>query len=145
MNPEALRVRDYMITDVFTLPSDTNIMRAIYLLGERDLSGMPVVDADNRLVGILTERDCIRTALQSGYFDEATGSVAEFMTPLPIATVTPDDSLIDVAELFAESPFRRCPVIEHGRLVGLICRRHVMKALTESAWFGAGETTDKTE
>ena len=144
MNGDALRVRDYMITDVFTLPAETNIMRAIYLLGERDLSGMPVVDADNRVVGILTERDCVRTALQSGYFDESTGSVADFMTPAPITTVTPDDSLIDVAQLFAESPFRRCPVVEDGRLVGLISRRDVMKALTESAWF-RGETKDLAE
>lgn len=143
MTGDSLRVRDYMIKDVFTLPADTNIMRAIYLLGERDLSGMPVVDSDNRLVGILTERDCVKTALQSGYFDEATGSVAEFMTPAPITTVTPDDSLIDVAELFANSPFRRCPVIEDGRLVGLISRRDVMKALTEGAWFAEGKTPDE--
>ena len=135
MSKESLRVRDYMQTDIFTLPPDTNIMRAIYLLGEKDLSGMPVVDADNRLLGILTERDCIKTCLQSGYFDEETGCVAEFMTPAPVTTVAPDDSLIDVAELFANSPFRRAPVVQDGRLVGLISRRDVMKALTEGAWF----------
>ena len=132
---DTLRVSDYMKTDVFTLPPDTNIMRAIFLLCEQDLSGVPIVDADNRLLGILTERDCIRTALQSGYFDEVTGSVAEFMTAAPITTAGPDDSLIDVAELFANSPFRRCPVVADGRLVGIICRRDVMKALTGGAWF----------
>lgn len=135
MSADTLRVRDYMITDVFTLAPDTNIMRAIHLLGEQDLSGMPVVDADNRLVGILTERDCIRTALESGYFDEITGSVGDFMTLPPIITVTPDDNLLDVAELFATSPFRRCPVIESGRLVGMIARRDVLKTLTAGAWF----------
>ena len=135
MSAQTLRVRDYMTTDVFTLPPDTSIMRAIFLLGERDLSGMPVVDSDDRLLGILTERDCIKTALQSGYFDEETGSVADFMTPAPITTVGPDDSLIDVGDLFANSPFRRCPVISDGRLVGIISRRQVLKALNEGAWF----------
>ena len=135
MTNDTLRVRDYMVTDVFTLTPDTNIMRAIHLLGEQDLSGMPVVDADNRLVGILTERDCIRTALESGYFDEITGCVGDFMTPPPITTVGPDDNLLDVAELFATSPFRRCPVVEDGRLIGLIARRDVLKTLTAGAWF----------
>jgi CBS domain-containing protein len=141
MANETLRVRDFMRTDVFTLLPETNIMRAIFLLGEEDLSGVPVVDADGRLRGILTERDCIRTALQAGYHDEVTGSVAEFMTSGPITTVGPDDSLIDVAELFASSPFRRCPVVSDGRLVGLICRRDVMKALTAGAWFANPEKT----
>ena len=142
MTDDTLRVRDYMVSDVFTLPPDMNIMRAIYLLAEKDLSGVPVVDDDGRLLGILTERDCVRTALQSGYFDEETGSVADFMTPAPVTTVTLDDSLIDVGELFVESPFRRCPVVAEGRLVGLICRRDVMKALTTGSWFVNPDESD---
>ena len=137
MGVEPLRVRDYMATDLLTIGPDTEIMRAIHLLVERDISGIPVVDEQMQVVGILTERDCIRTALQAGYFDEAGGLVADYMSA-PVHTVGPDDSLMDLAELFAASPFRRCPVVEEGRLIGLICRRDVLSALKGSAWFSKG-------
>lgn len=134
MSIEPLRVRDFMVTNVLTVGPDMEIMRAIHLLVEQDISGIPVVDGQSRVIGILTERDCIRTALQAGYFDEAGGLVADYMST-PVHTVSPDDSLMDLAELFATSPFRRCPVVEDGRLIGLICRRDVLRALKGSAWF----------
>lgn len=135
---EPKRVRDYMTTSVLTVTPETEIMRAIRLLVDQDLSGFPVVDEDGALAGFLTERDVIRVAIQAGYFDEIGGSVADFMVR-EIHTVHPEDSLMDVAELFADSSFRRCPVIEEGRLVGLICRRDVLRAMTESAWFAADQ------
>ncbi|MEZ5598227.1 MAG: CBS domain-containing protein [Pseudomonadales bacterium] len=52
-----------------------------------------------------------------------------------VRTVHPEDSLMSVGELFAASPFRRCPVVENGRLVGLISRRDVLRALSEGTWF----------
>lgn len=134
MTIEPRRVRDFMTTSVLTVSPDTEIMRAIRLLVDEDLSGFPVVNEARGLVGFLTERDVIRVAIQAGYFDEIGGSVADYMTR-DVLTVHPEDGLMDVAELFADSPFRRCPVVENGRLVGLICRRDVLRAMTESAWF----------
>jgi CBS domain-containing protein len=135
MTDDTLRVADFMVKDVFTVSPETNLMRAVYLLLERGLSGVPVIDEDERVVGFITERDCIRTALHSGYFDEETGLVADFMTPLPITTVSPDDSLIDVGYLFVNSPFRRAPVVADGRLVGMLSRCDVMRALLGGSWF----------
>ena len=109
-------------------------MRAIHLLVEHDLSGVLVVDEQQQVIGILTERNCIRAAVEGGYFDETGGVVADFMSA-PVQTVSPGDSLLDVAELFADSPFRRFPVITDGRLVGLISRRDVLRALKSGAWF----------
>jgi CBS domain-containing protein len=86
------------------------------------------------LLGILTERDCIEVALHAGYFDEMGGSVEQYMTT-PVESVNPDSTLMDLAELFAHSPFRRCPVVEEGKLVGLICRRDILRALSDGAWF----------
>jgi len=134
MSVEPLRVRDYMTTEVLTIEPQVEIMRAIHLLVERDVSGILVVDEQKRLLGILTERDCIRTAIEGGYFDETGGVVGDFMSA-PVQSVSPDDSLLDVAELFADSPFRRCPVVAEGRLVGLIGRRDVLRALKSGAWF----------
>lgn len=134
LNPAAGRVRDYMTSNLVTVTPDMEIMRAVHFLVEQDISGVPVVDEEGMLLGILTERDCINVALQAGYHDEFGGSVARYMTR-DVQTVSPGDSLMDLAELFAANSFRRCPVVDDGRLVGLICRRDILRAMTESAWF----------
>ena len=134
MNIEPLRVKDFMTKDPLTVTVDTPVMEAVRLLVEHDISGVIVVDAQFAPVGILTERDIIHNALEAGYFDEATDLVGDRMSP-SIHSVGPEDSLMDVAELFAQSPFRRCPVVEDGRLLGIIFRRDVLRALTSGAWF----------
>jgi len=130
----ANRIRDHMATELVTVTPDTEIMRAVHLLVQHDISGMPVVEANARLVGILTERNCIDVALQAGYFDESGGCVVDYMSS-PVETVGPDDSLMDVADRFRQSSFRRFPVVEDGRLIGLISRRDVLTALRSGAWF----------
>lgn len=134
MTNKTERVRDFMTKNPLSISPETEIMRAVHLLVAEDISGLPVTDAQGRLVGILTERDCIAVALQAGYFDELGGPVEQYMTT-PVETVEPDSSLMDLAELFARSRYRRCPVIEEGRLVGLICRRDILRALTSGGWF----------
>jgi len=68
------------------------------------------------------------------YFDEEGGPVSEFMTA-PVETVGPDDSLMDVAVRMAKSSYRRFPVVDNGKLIGLIGRRDVLKVLAGSGWF----------
>jgi CBS domain-containing protein len=134
MTTQAKRVRDIMTTDLLSVTPETEIMRAVHLLVTEDVSGLPVIDQQGMLLGILTERDCIEVALHAGYFDEMGGSVEQYMTT-PVESVNPDSTLMDLAELFAHSPFRRCPVVEEGKLVGLICRRDILRALSDGAWF----------
>ena len=129
-----LRVSEYMSTELVTITPDTEIMRAVYLLVKHDISGMPVVDEEGELVGILTERDCIATAINAVYFDEAGGPVRDFMSS-PVETAEADDSLMNVADRLSKSIYRRFPVIEDGRLVGLISRRDVLEALKQGSWF----------
>ena len=134
MTLQAQRVRDFMTKDVVSVTPETEIMRAVHRLVSEDISGLPVVDEHGMLLGIVTERDCIEVAVHAGYFDEMGGRVDQFMTT-EVETVTPGSTLMDVAELFARSPFRRCPVIEEGKLVGLIGRRDVLRALSKGTWF----------
>lgn len=131
------RVRDLMVTNVRTVSPDMEIMRAVHLLVSEDISGLPVVDEQGVLLGILTERDCIKVALQAGYFDELGGRVHRYMAA-PVQTVTPDSLLVDVAEQFAKASFRRYPVVEERRLVGMIFRRNILRALSSGAWFPGG-------
>jgi len=131
---KSLRVADYMATDLLTLTPEMELMRALALFLEVDVSGAPVVDSEGELVGILTERDCIRKALHAGYYDEPGGTVESSMTST-VVTVDGSDRLMDVALRFRDSHFRRYPVVDEGRLIGLISRRDVLRAMQDGAWF----------
>ena len=72
---KSLRVADYMATDVLVLTPEMELMRALALFIEENVSGAPVVGPNREIVGILTERDCIRKALHAGYYDEPGGTV----------------------------------------------------------------------
>lgn len=124
----SLKVQDYMMTDVITVTPDTEITRVISILVENDISGLLVTDARGRVVGIVTERDCIGTAVNSGYFDQLGGPVSDYMTS-PVESVSPDDNLVDLAVRMTHSSFRRFPVLQDGRLVGIISRRDVLRSL----------------
>ncbi|MEQ8860031.1 MAG: CBS domain-containing protein [Pseudomonadales bacterium] len=134
MTMPTLRVRDYMQPEPVTVHQATELLRAVRMMIDRDISAMPVIDDSGRLVGILTERDCIRTVMQAGYHDESGGPVSRCMTR-DVQTMSPDDSLMDAAELFADSSIHRCPVVVDDRPVGMISRRAVLGALTEQSWF----------
>jgi len=134
MTIQPMRVREFMTTDLHTIAPDADIMSAVQLLVDQDISGLLVVDSGGALLGILTERDCITVAVQASYFDEAGGDVKHFMTA-HVETIDPDASMMDLAETFSRVSFRRCPVVEDGKLIGLICRRDVLRALTAGAWF----------
>jgi CBS domain-containing protein len=129
-----LRVRDYMTAQLLTVSPHTEITQVVRLLIERDVSSALVVDAAGTLIGIVTERDCIAVASAAGYYDEWGGPAADFLSA-PVETVGPDDNLADVAMRMTSSPYRRFPVIENGKLVGVISRRDVLRAMGSGSWF----------
>ena len=126
--PENTHVRDYMATRLVTLKPDTEILRAVHTLVDRDIAGAPVLDEDGRLVGILTEKDCMKAAVNATYYTDFAGRVSDFMST-DVETVSPDDGIVDIAKKFIESRYHRYPVIENSRLVGQISRRDVMRAI----------------
>jgi CBS domain-containing protein len=132
-----------MSTDVITVTPDTEIMRAVQILVDHDISGVPIVEERGQLVGILTERDCIEVAVTAGYFDEAGGRVRDYMTS-PVETCQPTDSLMDVAARLITSRYRRYPVVEDARLIGLISRRDVLRALKKASWFSKPSSSIRT-
>ena len=126
--PRSMLVKDHMATEVVALEPDMEILRAAQVLISRDISGAPVLDPHGRLVGLLTERDFMRVALHAAYHGEPGGLVKDFMTDDPI-TVSPEDTILDLAQRFISAKFRRYPVLDGGRLVGVISRRDVMRAI----------------
>ena len=121
-----------MTRELITLKPDTEILRALLLLAEHGISGAPVLDEQGNMIGMLTEKDCIRSALEAAYHSQYTGLVADFMSTTVVG-VSPDESIANTAERFLASPYRRYPVVEDSQLIGLISRRDVIRALAE-AW-----------
>ncbi len=127
---KSITVRDYMTRRIVSLDQDMEIMAATHLLVENDISGAPVLDSHGRLVGILTERDCMRVAFHSGYHDTPYGLVRDYMSHNP-QFVAPEQSILTLAERFIQGAYRRYPVIDNGRLVGIISRRDVLRAIDQ--------------
>ncbi len=121
-------VKDYMSANTTTFTPEMDIERAIDQLIDKRISSAPVIDKTGDLVGMLTERDCMKIALSSSYYEEAAGKVSDYMRPVP-TTIEADASIAEVASLFSEDIHRRYPVVEDNRLVGEISRRDVLKAL----------------
>jgi len=119
-----------MKKDFLTLDPEMDVLRAAQLLLKANISGAPVLDGYGRLVGILTERDFMQVALQGFYHGEPGGLVKKHMSLEP-QYVSPDENILTVAEMFIQGRFQRYPVIDNGRLVGVIARRDVMRALAE--------------
>jgi CBS domain-containing protein len=124
--------KEAMSRQPITLHPDMEVLEAVRILVQDGISGAPVLDQVGNLIGILTERDCLKIALDAGYFSEGGGRVENFMTADPV-TVEAHTPITEVAERFANSNFRRLPVMEQGKLVGIISRRDVLKLL-EAAW-----------
>ena len=122
------KVKDYMSASLVTLSPTTPILKAARLLVENRISGAPGVDHTGNLVGLLSEKDCMRIALQAGYHSEVAGTVEEYMHK-DVKTVDAERNIVDVAMMFIEDDYRRYPVMKDGRLVGQISRRDVLKAL----------------
>lgn len=121
-------VKDHMTKNPLTLAPDMEIRKATHLLIEKDVSGAPVLDKHGRLVGVLTERDCMRVAMQAAYHGEPGGLVKDYMSENP-QWIGPEQSVLTVADLFINGRFHRYPVVDNGRLVGVISRRDVMQAV----------------
>ncbi len=126
-----LRVRDVMVPKPVVFTPETDLLDAANVMVERKISGAPVVDSKGTLIGVLTERDFLRAALIAEYHDERGGCVRDYMSP-DVQAVSAEDTLLDVATRFVEGKHRRFPVVEANRVVGLVTRRDVLRAVLRS-------------
>lgn len=129
---KSLLVRDHMSGDPLAFDPDMNVLDAVHLLLKHEMTGAPVKDKTSRVIGFLSEKDCIKTALSATYHEEHGGRVREFMSP-NVVTLEPESSLLEAAEMFVGSPIRCYPVISEGKLVGQLSRRDILLAL-EKLW-----------
>ncbi|MEL6123005.1 MAG: CBS domain-containing protein [Bacteroidota bacterium] len=123
-------VTSYMTRKLITFTPDIDIQDAIKSLLTNRISGAPVVDRSGRLVGMLSEKDCIRVLIDGDYNQRPTGqgTVSDYMSRR-IKTLPASASIQDAAEEFLNSPYRRFPVLDGKKLVGQISRRDVLTAI----------------
>jgi len=121
-------VKDYMARTLVTFKPETDVLDAVHVLVEKRIAGAPVVDDAGTLVGMLSELDCMKIALHAGYHGDWGGPVSDYMSQ-GVETVDVEMSIIDLAQVFIESQYRRFPVMSRNRLVGQISRRDVLRAL----------------
>jgi len=132
MTKKSASVKDYMSGKLITFHPETDVLDAIHQLVNHSIAGAPVTNNRGELVGMLSEIDCMKIALHAGYHGHWGGPVSEYMTA-NIETVDADMSIIDLAQQFLDTKFRRFPVVKDHRLVGQISRRDVLRALAEIA------------
>ncbi len=123
-----ITVSEFMAANPVTFTAEMEILHAIHALVENRISGAPVIDDHGDLIGMLSEQDCIAVALNAAYHGEWGGKVSEYMNH-EVRTIDAEASIVDVAEMFMNAPYRRYPVVKDNRLIGQISRRDVLRAL----------------
>jgi predicted transcriptional regulator len=108
------------------LHPETDLLQAIRDLVSRRAAGAPVVHEDGTLVGVLTEKDCLRVLANRAYGEVHGGMVRDVMSTVK-AEVTPEMDLFAVAHVFLESNFPVLPVTQQGKLVGRISRQDMLR------------------
>lgn len=127
---KSVKVRDYMTTRLHTFHESTNVVEAMQAFLAHRISGAPVVDADGKMVGILSEVDLMHVVVQDSYYDESVGIVGDYMRR-EVDTIDPEMDIYALAEKFLKEHRRRYPVVSDGRLIGQISRRDVLRAAEE--------------
>lgn len=125
-----LQVRNYMSTRFATVSENQDISEAITLFTDRDLFGAAVLDNLGNMVGVLSVTDCIGEAIKEGFDAGSHRKVCSLMSK-DVRSVDVDDNIMDVAKLFMEGPYRRYPVMEDNRVVGVVTRLEVLKGIAK--------------
>ena len=126
--PTRITVREFMSTDIVTLKPDMDVLAAVHVLLRHKISGAPVVDANGDLVGMLTERDCMKVALDAAFHQQSGGTVEEFMIT-NVEVVNAEELIITTARRFYDGKYLRYPVVDGTGLVGVISRSDVMRVI----------------
>ena len=153
-----MRVAELMTSDVVTVRADTPLREAAALLAERRISGLPVVDAEGRVVGVLSEADIVAKAGGAARGHRLLGwllepdvdladkirarTVGEAMSA-PALTIEADRRVHEAARLMAAEGINRLPVVMDGVLAGIVTRADVVRAFSRSDAEIAAEITDE--
>lgn len=129
INQEQISVKDYMTTNLITFKPEQSVEEVIDSLIKNRISGGPVVNGNNELIGIISEGDCIKQISESRYYNMplSDSSVEKHMAS-NVETIDGNMNIFDAANKFLESKRRRFPIVENGKLIGQISQKDILKA-----------------
>lgn len=128
MNSRIL-VRDFMKPLTVAFKPDTSVEEVAKKLVQKHVGGGPVLSSSGELVGYVTQQDCIREMLNDSYYCEA-HAVAEGIMSREILSVGPDEDILKLAQMLIDNKPKSYPVVEDGRVIGVITRTDILKALS---------------
>jgi CBS domain-containing protein len=124
-------IERYMVplSRMVTLKPDQNIHEAIAIILDKKISGAPVLDDNRRLVGNLSEKDCLRIIIDQSqlHLPVAGKKVSDYMST-KVYSFSPTTNVVEAAIEFLNSPIRRYAVVRNGALIGEISRREILRA-----------------
>jgi CBS domain-containing protein len=117
------------ISKLVTFRPDQLINEVIDIMIEKRFSGAPVLDEHRKLIGIISEKDCLRIIVDQAYHNlpHQSPKVSDYMTT-HVITLSPESTVVAAATEFLGTPIRRLPVVENGILIGQISRIDILRA-----------------
>ena len=127
-----MELQHYMVANPVTVAPGASLFEAMHLILVNKISGVCVTDEAGKLIGILSELDCLRGVLSAVYNDSGIGLVADAMTTEGLKTAGVHDSIADIAADMLRDSKRRRPVLDdEGHLVGQVTIRQLLRAEKE--------------
>lgn len=124
-----LKVRDYMTTKLITFRVDQSVQEVVESLIKNKISGGPVVNDKQELVGIISEGDCLKQLSESRYYNmPLEHDNVEKRMARDVETIDGNMDVFDAANKFLQSKRRRFPIVENGKLVGQISQKDILIA-----------------
>ena len=124
-----IKVRDYMTTNLITFTPQQSVEEVIETLIKNRISGGPVVNDRNELIGIISEGDCIKQISDSRYYNmPMVHRTIEQCMAKNVDTIDGNMNVFDAASKFISAKRRRFPIVENGKLVGQISQKDILKA-----------------
>lgn len=120
--------KDIMTTKLVTIKENNSVRDTIKLILEKRISGIPVVDDNMSLIGIISEKDLLQLAF-FGSIDDA--KISDLMSR-DVHTMSEDTDLLEIYEFFTQNNYKRIPIVSNNKLVGIISRKDMLKHILDS-------------
>jgi CBS domain-containing protein len=122
------RIRELMTADPVWIASSADLLEAVRLMREHDVGGLPVCDSTGRVVGVISDRTVLMASGTGGHRRARSVTTGSLVDGNPV-TVSPDEYASWALELMSAYRVRRLPVVENGRLVGIITQTDLARAM----------------
>ena len=142
-----MKIREIMETNVITISKDTKYEEVARILYEKNISGLPVVDEEGKVLGVVSEKDIFKVLypFYQSYYEqpilytdfenreskatEIRNQVAEVFMSKNVVPISPDDPIMQAGSLMLSRGISRLPVVENGKVVGMVSRKMIYRAI----------------